>query len=218
MKRIVLVHTVKVMYLSFEQRLREALAGEVKIDNLLDTFFASNTNETGGFSQANLDRLYLTLKSAELTGADVIAVICSTLTPHVEKIIPLIPTPIVTIDGRLGAAAIAHGDRVQVLASAQSAVEPTIRLIRRAEAAAGRSVAIDAQHSPPAFASMMSGELTVHDAELARMAAEVKDKDVVVFAQGSMEHMAGKVEAITGLPVVTAPSLCIAHIKELIDG
>jgi len=218
MKRIFLLHTVQVMYLSFEKQLRAALDSEVAVDNLLDTFFASNTNEIGYFSRANLDRLYLTLKSAELTGADVIAVICSTLTPHVEKMIPLFPIPIVTIDGRLGKAAIARGDRIQVLASAQSAVEPTMQLIRKAADEAGRAVSIDGRHNPAAFASMMSGDLTVHDEEIAKMASEVRDKDVIVFAQGSIAHMAQKVREIAGIPVVTAPDLCIAHIKELIDG
>ena len=218
MKRIMLVHTVQVMYLTFEKQLRAALDSEVKIDNMLDTFFAANANELGYFSQANTDRLYLTLKSAELSGADVIAVICSTLTPHVEAMIPLFPTPIVTIDGRLGKAAIAKGDRIQVLASAQSAVDPTVSMINRAAAEAGRSVSIEARHNPRAFASMMSGDLTIHDEELAKMAAEVRDKDVIVFAQGSMAHMAGKVQDVAGVPVVTAPALCIGHIKELIDG
>jgi aspartate/glutamate racemase len=217
MKQITLLHTVRVMYLSFEERLREALRSEVKIHNILDSFFASNTNEIGYFSQANTDRLYLTLKSAQLTGADLIAVICSTLTPHVETIAPLIPTPIVTIDGRLGQAAIARGDRIQVLASAESALEPTIRLIRRAEAEAGRHVEIDGRHSKRAFQSMMSGDLRVHDEELVKMASELRDKDVVVFAQGSMAHMAGEVSRIAGIPVVTAPELCIQQIREMID-
>jgi Asp/Glu/hydantoin racemase len=218
MKRIILLHTVRVMYLTFEQRLRAVLTSEVKIDNMLDTFFASNANEIGEFSQANLDRLYMALKSAELTGADLIAVICSTLTPHVEKIAPLIGTTVITIDGRLGQTAIGYGDRIQVLASAQSALEPTTRLIRRAAAESGRSVEIDGRYNLKAFSSMMSGDLTIHDEELAKMAAEVKDKDVIVFAQGSMEHMAKKVSEISGLPVVTAPSLCIEEIKERIQG
>jgi Asp/Glu/hydantoin racemase len=124
----------------------------------------------------------------------------------------------VTIDGRLGYAAIAKGSRIQVLASAHSAVEPTVGIIRRAAASEGREVSIDARHNPVAFASMVSGDLRIHDEELAKMAGEVKDKDVIVFAQGSMAHMAEKVQEIAGIPVVTAPTLCIAHIKELIDG
>ena len=218
MKRILLIHTVQVMYLSFEKQLRAALDSEVKIDNLLDTFFASNTNEIGYFSQANMDRLYLTLKSAELTGADVIAVICSTLTPRVEQMAPLFPTPIVTIDGRLGQAAVAKGDRIQVLASAQSALGPTMDLVRKAADEAGRSVSVEGEHNPKAFASMMSGDLTIHDEEIVRMAGDVRDKDVIVFAQGSMAHMAQKAQEVAGIPVVTAPALCIAQIKELIDG
>ena len=219
MKRIILLHTVQCMYLTFEERLRKELNQEVKIDNLLDTFFASNSNELGGvFSQENLDRLYLTLKSAQLTGCDVIAVICSTLSPPVKKMRHLFPTPIVTIDELLGDAAISYGDRIQVLASAPSAAAATVSLIREAEAKAGRHVDIDARYNMDAFHSMMSGDLTIHDQEIRKMAAEVRDKDCIVFAQGSMEHMAEEAAKISGLPVVTAPKLCIQQIKELIEG
>lgn len=219
MKRIILLHTVQCMYLTFEERLRKALNCEVKIDNLLDTFFASNSNELGGqFTQANIDRLYLTLKSAELTGCDCIAVICSTLSPYVKKIRPLIPVPVITIDERLGEEAIKYGDRIQILASAPSAVAATLNLIHEAEEKAGRTLQIETRHNLDAFHSMMSGDLTIHDQELRKMAAEVKDKDCIVFAQGSMEHMAEEVSKISGLPVITAPQLCIEQIKSVIEG
>ena len=219
MKRVILLHTVQCMYLTFEERLRKALDCEVKIDNILDTFFASNSNELGGvFTQANVDRLYLTLKSAELTGCDAIAVICSTLSPHVKKIRPLISVPVITIDELLGEEAIKYGDRIQILASAPSAVAATLNLIHEAEEKAGRTLQIETRHNMDAFHSMMSGDLTIHDQELRKMAAEVKDKDCIVFAQGSMEHMAEEVSKISGLPVITAPQLCIQQIKSIIEG
>ncbi len=219
MKQIMLIHTVQCMYLTFEKRLRDALECEVKIDNLLDTFFASDANARGGeFTQLNLNRLYLTLKSAELTGCDVIAVICSTLSPYVEMLKPLIQTPVITIDGQLGHHAIRHGDRIQVLASAPSAISPTVKLLEDAAAKAGRTLEITTRFNLNAFHSMMIGDLIIHDQELRKMAAEVKDKDCIVFAQGSMEHMAQEVSRIASIPVVTAPTLCIAEIKSLIDG
>ena len=207
------------MYLTFEQRLRSLLQREVKIDTILDTYFANNANELNGtFTQNNLNRLYMQMRTAEMTGADVIAVICSTLTPPVKLVSPYISTPIITIDERLGEAAIAHGNRIMVLASAQSAAGPTAALVEAAAKAAGRQVEIDCRHDLAAFNAMMAGDMETHDAAILKMAGEVKDKDVIVFAQGSMEHTAKKAEQASGLPVVTAPFLCLQQIKEFIDG
>lgn len=218
MKRILLLHTVQVMYLTFEKRLREALSSEVKIDNMLDTFFANNANELGGeFTQNNLNRLYLELKAAEMTGADVIAIICSTLSPPARQVIPFIKTPVVLIDQRLGETAISHGDNIMVLASAQSAAGPTAALVEEAARKAGRKVNIEQRHNLKAFHAMMAADMETHDAEIIRMASEVKGKDVIVYAQGSMEHTAQAASQASGLPVVTAPALCIQQIKELID-
>ena len=218
MKRIVLLHTVQCMYLTFEQRVRRAIQEDVRIDNLLDTFFASDSNERKQFTQTNLNRLYLTLKSAEMTGADLVAVICSTLSPHVKRIAPFLSVPVLTIDEQLGAEAIRRGNRIMVLASAPSAIGPTEQLILEAAKEAGRTVHIESLYDIEAFHAMMCGEMETHDKKILAMAQEIRDQDVIVLAQGSMEQTAPGVERVTGLPVVTAPALCIQAIKASVEG
>ena len=220
MKQIILVHTVQTMYLRFEKRLRDALKEEVKIDNILDTFFSSNPNEIGYFSTDNLNRLYLTLKSAELAKPVCIPVVCSSLSPYVEKLEGLFSAPVLQIDKRLGNEAIAKGDKVLVLASAPSAVKATVGLIETAAQKAGRQVDIDSIYDIRAFHGMMGGDMDAHDQVILEMAAKVKAEkqpDVIVFAQGSIEHMQSKVQDITGLPVVTAPQLLIEDIKKVME-
>jgi len=218
MKRIVLLHTVQCMYLTFEQRVRQAIQQDVRIDNMLDTFFASDANERKEFTQTNLNRLYLTLKSAEMTGADLVAVICSTLSPHVKRIAPFLSMPVLTIDERLGAEAVRRGNRIMVLASAPSAIEPTAQLIRTAAEEAGRAVRIGSMYDIEAFHALMRGDMNTCDKKICAMAQKIRDQDVIVFAQGSMEQAAPEVERMTGLPVVTAPALCIKAIKTVVEG
>lgn len=218
MKQIILLHTVQTMYLRFEKRLRESLKEEVKIDNILDTFFSSNPNEIGYFSTENLNRLYHTIKSAELANPVCIPVVCSSLSPYVEKLDGLFSVPVLQIDKRLGAEAIARGDKIMVLASAPSAVKATVGLIERAAEQDGRRVDIDSVYDIRAFHGMMSGDMAAHDQVILEMAQGIKGKDVIVFAQGSIEHMQSQVEAITGIPVVTAPQLLIEDIKAIVEG
>lgn len=205
------------MYLTFEQRLRQALGGtDVQIINMLDTFFAINSNELGYFSQKNVERLYLMLKSAELSGADIIVVICSTLSPHVQKMAFMFPVPIVVIDGRLGEAALKHGSEFTILASAPSAVEPTRNVIMQAAKTFGKEVNIESHSDIRALHAMMSDDMKKHDSIILNLLNSVGHADALILAQGSMEHLGSEISKKTGLPVVSAPSLCIQEIKELI--
>lgn len=218
MRQIILLHTVQTMYLRFEKRLRDSLEEDVKIDTILDTFFSSNPNEIGYFSTKNLNRLYFTLKSAELADPVCVPVVCSSLSPYVEQLEGLFSVPVLQIDKRLGSEAIARGSRVLVLASAPSAVKATVGLIEKAAQQGERELDIDSIYDMRAFHSMMAGDMDAHDGVILEMAEKAKAEkraDVIVFAQGSIEHMQSRVEDITGLPVVTAPQLLIEDIKRV---
>ncbi|GAB1482236.1 hypothetical protein MASR2M78_10510 [Treponema sp.] len=86
MKRIALIHTVRSVLDSFEGLLRSALSEQVLIHNLLDDFLATDPALRGLFTDTNKERLAGDLRNAELTGADLIVVTCSTLTPAVAEL------------------------------------------------------------------------------------------------------------------------------------
>ena len=219
MKKIVLINTVKPMYLRFENQLRAALKKEeVKIYNILDSFFSMNPSELGYFSVENFNRLYLTLKSAELINPVCIPVACSTLSPYLDQLQPFISVPLLQIDKSLGTEAIAKGDKIMVLASAPSAEKSTVDLIQKTAERAGRNVSINSVHDLSAFKGMQSGDMETHDSEMLKTAEKIKDADVIVFAQGSMEHLSEKVEKITGIPVITAPRLLVEDVKAVVEG
>ena len=218
MKQIILIHTVQTMYLTFESRVREFLSEEVKIDNILDTYVTSNPNEIGYFSNDNLNRLFLLIKAAELAKPDLIAVVCSSMSPHVRYLANMFSVPVLRIDTRLGAEAIKKGKRIAVLASANSAVDPTSSLILEAAAEAGVEVDIEAKVDPRALQAMMSGDMDMHRKYMLELAGTISDKDVIVFAQGSTEYLTEDVEKMTGIPVVTAPQLLLEDIKATLEG
>lgn len=216
-KHIVLIHTARQVYLTFEKRLREEINCDIKVNTILDTYFTNDTNERGHFSQNNLNRFYLTMKSAELAGADVIVVLCSVLSQQVANLAPFISVPIFRIDERVGSEAILHGDRILVLASTPGAIGATSQLILEAAEKAGRKVFIESKYDQLAFDAMAKGDMKTHDERIIQMGSTARDVDVIVYAQGSMEPTAGRVAELTKLPVITAPSLCIRQIKEFVE-
>ena len=98
MKKVAIIYTVRPVLGTFPELLEEVVGEKLKIFNLLDDFLASDPGESGIFSVENHNRLFNDIKSCELTGADLIVVTCSTLTPAVQRIRPFIKVPIIAID------------------------------------------------------------------------------------------------------------------------
>lgn len=214
MKSIALIHTVKTVANSFEQKLKDYVGEPVKIHNLWDDFLANNPNEIGEFTIENRCRLYNDIKSAEMTGADMIVVTCSTLTPVVNMIRPFVRVPLIAIDDAMGRKAVTCGERILVLATAGSTEGPMREKLNAEAAKLGKSIQIDFQANAEAFQAMKAVQMDRHDAILLDMAKNISGYDCVVLAQASMAHLDQKIEAICKIPVLSSPGLCMEQVKE----
>lgn len=214
MKSIALIHTVKTVANSFEQKLKDYVGEPVKIHNLWDDFLANNPNEIGEFTIENRCRLYNDIKSAEMTGADMIVVTCSTLTPVVNMIRPFVRVPLIAIDDAMGRKAVTCGERILVLATAGSTEGPMREKLNAEAAKLGKSIQIDFQANAEAFQAMKAVQMERHDAILLDMAKNISGYDCVVLAQASMAHLDQKIEAICKIPVLSSPGLCLEQVKE----
>ena len=214
MKSIALIHTVKTVANSFEQKLKDYVGEPVKIHNLWDDFLANNPNEIGEFTIENRCRLYNDIKSAEMTGADMIVVTCSTLTPVVNMIRPFVRVPLIAIDDAMGRKAVTCGERILVLATAGSTEGPMREKLNAQAAKLGKSIQIDFQANAEAFQAMKAVQMERHDAILLDMAKNISGYDCVVLAQASMAHLDQKIEEICKIPVLSSPGLCMEQVKE----
>lgn len=214
MKSIALIHTVKTVASSFDQTLKDYVGEEVKVHNLWDDFLANNPNEVGEFTIENRNRLFNDIKAAEMTGADMIVVTCSTLTPTVNLIRPFIKVPLIAIDDAMGRKAVTYGDKILVLASAGSTEIPMRDKLNAEAAALGRTVEIDFIANAEAFRAMKAVQMDVHDAIFLKMAEEFTGYDCIVLAQASMAHLDKQIEAICKIPVLSSPTLCLEQVKE----
>lgn len=217
MKTVALIHTVKSVSNTFEDKLRQALKEDIRVSNLLDDFLSNNANEIGEFTIDNRNRLLFDMKTQELTGADVIVTTCSTLTPVVEMIRPFMKIPIIAIDDAMVRKAVTFGNRILVMATAQSTVEPTIAKLQVEAARAGVKVEIDSLVNHEAFVAVKALEFEKHDELLRACAKGIKGYDCIVLAQASMAHMEKEISEICKCPVLSSPALCIEEIKETLN-
>lgn len=216
MKRIALIHTVKGVSNTFEEKLRAVLDEDVYIHNCLDDFLADNSNELGEFTVENRNRLFCDFKAAELTNPDLIVTTCSTLTPVVDMIRPFIKVPVVAIDDAMATKGVTFGKRVMVLASAHSTIDPTISKLMFEGQKAGVELEICYKVCPEAYAALKQLEMEKHDQLLLEMGKEMKGFDCVILAQASMGHLETAMEDICGCPVLSSPRLCMEQIKQII--
>lgn len=213
MRRIVLIHTVKSVLESFEPMLREACEEELLIHNILDDFLASDPAVTGVFSDANKTRLANDVKNGELTGADIVVVTCSTLTPAVTELRPTAAVPLIAIDDAMCRLAVTYGPRVTMMATARSTVEPTRSKILAEARAAGVDIELETVLVEDALTALKRGDAERHDILLGEAATMISDRHVVVLAQASMARAQDRVAAACGRPVLVSPAACIEEIR-----
>ncbi len=217
MKRIALIHTVKSVYLSFEEQVRTQIR-KIGIYNTLDDFLAMDANARGGeFTQDNLNRLFSLVKAAELTGVDLIVTTCSTLTPSIVKIRPFIRIPVLAIDDAMSEKAVSLGERITVMATAQSTIGPTCEKLRQDARKIGKNPIIKPLVSPQAFSALKEQDMQRHDELVKASAVEVKNQEVVVLAQASMAHLEQDIQGICGCPVLSSPRLCVERIRTILE-
>lgn len=221
MKRVVLIHTVKSVYESFEGKLRAALGGlgeELKIHNMLDDFLAFDVlpSEKGRFTAPNKRRLLLDLMSAELTGADIIVTTCSQLSPTVKQFGFLIKAPIVTIDGAMIEKAVSISSKIGLLSTAFGTVPPMTEMIELEAKKQGKHIELQILCDNDAIMALRAGDMEKHDRLVRRLADAAVRCESIIMAQASAAHMRGAVAEIAGVPVFTGVDMCIEQIAELL--
>ena len=162
-----------------------------------------------------LVRYYL---AAQDTGADLIFNTCSSIGDVAIMARSLVAIPLVKIDDAMAAEAVRTGARVGVLATLQTTLAPTVRLVKAQAAAAGRSVSVVEGLAQGAFEALMAKQPEKHD-ELVTAAAEqvAKQADVIVLAQGSMARMETALAQCTGKPVLSSPRRGVLEVKETLE-
>ncbi|MFV0321934.1 MAG: aspartate/glutamate racemase family protein [Alphaproteobacteria bacterium] len=217
MKSVALVHSVKILANSFDQQLKEYLDEEVKIHNLWDDFLANNPNEIGEFTIGNQNRLFYDIKSAELTGADLIVVTCSTLTPIVNLIRPFVRVPLISIDDEMTRRAVNQGENLLILATAASTKDPLTKRLNAEAAKIGKKVSIDFLSNADAFQAMKALEMQKHDEFLRDTAKNITNYDCIILAQASMAHLDKDIEKISNITTLSSIALCLEQIKKNLE-
>ncbi|HEU5080773.1 MAG TPA: aspartate/glutamate racemase family protein [Opitutaceae bacterium] len=216
-KTLGLIHTSATLVPVFAQLCKAQLPG-VATFNIVDDSLVRAIGARGSLTADIARRVASYINSAEAGGADFILVTCSSIGPAVEAAAPFSAVPVLRVDEPMADQAVRTGERIGVIATLPTTLEPTADLVRRRAALAQRSISLTARLCEGAFDALMAGDAARHDAivgsTLRELATEV---DVIVLAQASMARVVDTLSpADRRIPILASPPLAIAHLATLL--
>jgi len=217
MRKIAAIYTGVALVKPLSDMLKVALPG-YKIMNILDDSLIADIIEAGHLTPAVRRRLYSYYDAAASAGAELILNTCSSIGEAVYAAREFIPVPIVRIDEAMARIAVAEANSIAVLATLSTTLDPTIDLVKRCAAEAGKNIKVLSAVADGAFPAITAGDGATYDRLVAETAQRVaRECDVILLAQGSMARMEAPLRDLTGKPVYSSPRLAIEMVKKMLE-
>lgn len=204
-----MIHTVPALAGTFEDLVQAGAPGALVL-HVADPWLLRTAIESG-VGDAVRQRVAAHAAHLAAQGAQAVLVTCSSIGETVVDAAAVAGIPVLRVDAPMATAAVelatAHGasGRIAVLATLESSVGPTGRLVAEAVGRAGANVAVQPSVVPGAADARAASDHAGHDAAVRRAVHDAaRRSDVVVLAQASM---AGALDgAELPVPVLTSPA------------
>ena len=205
--KVALIYTVTTPELKEDmvREVRKAL-GNVEILNYEVPEVFNAINKVGYVTASPAAKLIETYMKAIEDGADVILNICSTtadIAYSMQNAAEYIGVPIVIVNEEMCREAVRIGNKIALMATFQTSIEPTKNIISRVSREMGKHVEVTEVLVEGGFGL----DQDKFRALMAQKAKEVvNDVDVIVFTQGSMAYCEEYIENLCKKPVLSNPS------------
>jgi Asp/Glu/hydantoin racemase len=217
-KVLVLVHTVPPLIGVFD-RLAGSLLPGVRVLHVLDEPLLERVRLRGAPAPEDAQRLSAHVDEAAAIGALAVLVTCSTVSPCVDLIRERSPVPLLRIDERMIELAVQMGERIGVLATNRTTLEPTRTLLLAEANRVGKGVSVELVMVDGALPSLLAGDGATHDRLVLAALAELRARvDVVILAQASIARVIEVLPPDGGaVPVLSSPHLALREVAELME-
>jgi Asp/Glu/hydantoin racemase len=219
-KTLALIHT-SFVFLNVETSLMKMLSEtlpDVRFINIVDDSLLADVMRKGKVTPAITRRMRHYVLAAEQTGAQAILSLCSTMGDTIDVTRKLVSIPIMKIDEAMAEKAVAEGEKIGVLATVSTTLDPTIRLIHSKGGDINKQVKTERLLCEGAFEILMSGDNAKHDQMVMEKASSSAQRvDVFVLAQASMARLESQISQKVGKPVFSSPRLCVERVKQMLE-
>lgn len=212
-QRVAFIHTVGFLVDVFRTRMREALP-HVDCFHILNESLLQDLLR-GEAKTAVYRRVVGQVLAAADAGADLIVMTCSSTSPAVDLVRPLLDRPVLKIDDPLMLAAVRTGQRIGLVCTAVSTLEPSSALLRFHAMAQSCNVTITPVLLTDAYTALMAGDRAGHDRIVCDAVVAMADTvDVIVLAQASLAHLADVLAKTLSVPVLVSPPLLMQALAQ----
>ncbi|TCC90040.1 Asp/Glu/hydantoin racemase [Pedobacter frigiditerrae] len=217
-KTLGLVHTSATLVPVFQKLCSEYLP-DVNVFNIVDDSLIKDVITRNELTKLTARRVVDHVGSAELAGADIILVTCSSIGAAIEASVALTSVPVLRVDQPMADLAVKTGKRIGVIATLPTTLGPTSDLVKRRAAIVGKEIELTSKLCEGAFDALMGGNPEIHDEMVAKALIELSSQvDVIVLAQASMSRVVDTLqESEKKVPILSSPTLAIQHIAQLLN-
>ena len=214
-KTVYALHTGPVL-VDVLKNLFPELLPDVRLVNIVDDGLLTDVRAAGGLTPALRRRVVGYGLLAEAAGANALLNCCSSVGEAADALTSLLSIPLVKIDDRMASLAVASGNRIGVVASVATTLDPTERLIQRKGQEAGKPVTTVRFLADAAFDALLAGDAQQHDTLVkAAILRAAEECDVVVLAQGSMARLTSQISIAK--PLLSSPRLGVQAVGEALE-
>lgn len=171
----------------------------------------------GNIPKVNYFKFAQYAHNLEEAGVDLILLACSTFNYAAELGRPLVNTPIAQIDRPMMELAVRTGKKIGLLATLETTVPSSERLLKIAAAEAGKEIECKTVLCSEAFREYSAGNIKKHNQllleEIDKLSGEV---DCIVMAQLSMSALAPFLKN-TKVPVYNSGTTGFARVREMLE-
>jgi Asp/Glu/hydantoin racemase len=191
---------------------------DVRLLHFVDESTIKNTIAAGHLQKATMRQVIRLVGSAFDAGCDVALVTCSSIGRAVDMAAELYEQPVLRVDRAMAEKAVATGQRIGVVATLSTTLEPTADLVRRVAAEQGRHIEIVEHLCQGAFDAVMAGDGATHDRIVGEGLTEgMKGVDAIVLAQASMARVVAALpEDAVSAPVYSSPELGMERARDVL--
>ena len=206
------------LYEVIEGKIKEATGEEFDFVQIIDGKLIFDVVKEGGMTEALTKRVKGLLEAACMSGADLAICSCSSVGAAVDEYKAEHPeAKLMRIDYPMAKYIVDHdAKKVAVMATLATTVDPSVDLIKRVAAEAGKEVEVKAATIEGAFDKMIAGDMDGANECVRATASSVSDVDVVVLAQASMARFMPILREVLGdeKVILDSPSTCAQYLAD----
>lgn len=216
MKKVAAIYTAQAIVDSTTELIKEIIP-DCEVINIVDDKLIADIISREGITKDLRKRILYYFQAGEATGADVILNTCSSIGEVADIARAIIKTPIVKIDEPMVEKAVKEGQKIGVLATLSTTLNPTVNLVYKKAEELDREIEVIEGLAGGAFEALINGDNDQHDSIIFDTAREIADQvDVFILAQGSMARMEEKLQNTVNKTVLSSPRLGVLEVKKII--